>query len=143
MQQEEQSEDDMRLAASQLALASKAARYDAGYKDDEELIDWDAKGAKVEYEDEFGRIRTGEDEAVYGPATSFPVYTRPAVPMPDVRPRGAAFYRFSHDQETRQIQQAALSELRKETLQERSKSVCTGAARREARRRFLVSYRAS
>ena len=143
LQPEAHSEDDVRLAASQHALASKAARYEAGYRDDEELIDWDTKGAKVEYEDEFGRTRTGEDAAIYGPATSFPVYTRPDVPVPDVRPRGAAYYRFAQDQETRQIQQAALSELRKETLQERGKAVSTGAARREARRRFLVSFRAS
>ena len=143
MQPAEHSEDDVRLAASQHALASKAARYEAGYKDDEELIDWDSKGAKVEYEDEFGRTRTGDDAAIYGPATSFPVYIRPDVPVPDVRPCGAAYYRFAQDAETRQSQQAALSELRKETLQERGKAASTGAARREARRRFLTSFRAS
>ena len=43
LQPEAHSEDDVRLAASQHALASKAARYEAGYQDDEELIDWDTK----------------------------------------------------------------------------------------------------
>ena len=47
MQPAEHSEDDVRLAASQHALASKAARYEAGYKDDEALLDWVAYGAKV------------------------------------------------------------------------------------------------
>ena len=75
MQPAEHSEDDVRLAASQHALASKAARYEAGYKDDEELIDWDTKGAKVEYEDEFGRTRTGDDAAIYGPCL---LYTSPS-----------------------------------------------------------------
>ncbi|WFD21055.1 hypothetical protein MCAP1_003311 [Malassezia caprae] len=139
----------------------------------------------VEYTDEFGRTRTArksdvpreyarerdempeEDNAVYGPATAFPVYRR-EVPQLDtriaqraeavhfdadweVRDRGAAFYRFSHDAATREAQQAELQARRAETVAQRSKSTHTTApvpgararARRAARQQVIDAHRAA
>lgn len=112
----------------------------------------------VEYVDEFGRTRTAplsevprellpaslggdkEDEeeevdnAVYGPATNFPVYDpalhRREKAQRDVKPahfsagfenrhRGAAFYRFSEHEPERQQQMRQLNELRAETIANR------------------------
>ena len=103
----------------------------------------------VEYLDEFGRTRTAprsevprgahdaEDEeayenAIYGPAQAFPVYTRqahqldtaPRAASPEaehfdadweVRTRGAAFFKFDRDERRRREQQAQLRALREET----------------------------
>lgn len=139
----------------------------------------------VEYTDEFGRTRTArasdvprdllresdetpeDDGAVYGPATSFPVYRR-EVPQLDtriahrpeavhfdanweVRDRGAAFYRFSHDAATREAQQAELQARRAETVAQRSKPTHTTApvpgararARRAARQQVIDAHRAT
>lgn len=122
---------------------------------------------QIEYVDEFGRTRTSrlsdvprrflpkqlggdllqeeeevhhEDNAIYGPATTFPVYD-PEVhrkakrdreeeaarssskqhfdPEFDQRHRGAAFYKFSQREEERQRQLDQLAELRRETLVKR------------------------
>ncbi|KAJ9479521.1 hypothetical protein PHBOTO_003001 [Pseudozyma hubeiensis] len=114
---------------------------------------------EVEYVDEFGRTRKSkvsevpreflpkeyggdleegdegqEDNAIYGPSTSFPVYN------PDVhrreryakeerkhydaefgrRHRGAAFYRFSGKEDERKVQLDQLAELRNETRRNRN-----------------------
>ena len=148
----------------------------------------------VEYTDEFGRVRTAkqssipreflrpddaivygshesmqrpsDSEAIYGPATSFPVYKRD-IPLldtriardteplhfdadKDIRARGAAFYRFSRDEATRMAQQEELRTLREETKAHRENSarplpttsMSVGAARRAARQRVIDAHRA-
>ena len=144
----------------------------------------------VEYTDEFGRTRAvrasdvprdymresddleapADDDAVYGPATAFPVYrrevrqldTRIAPPRAEathfdadweVRDRGAAFYRFSRDEATRHAQQAELQARRAETVAQRAKgpthttsAPVPGArarARRAARQRVIDAHRAA
>ncbi|WFD28543.1 hypothetical protein MNAN1_003555 [Malassezia nana] len=146
--------------------------------------------ALVEYTDEFGRTRTArasdvpreylrasddldasdDDHAIYGPATSFPVYrreapqldTRIAAPRAEavhfdadweVRDRGAAFYRFSRDEATRQAQQAELQARRAETVAQRAKEAthattipvpgARAAARRAERWRVIEAHRAA
>ncbi|CBQ73444.1 conserved hypothetical protein [Sporisorium reilianum SRZ2] len=108
---------------------------------------------EIEWEDEFGRTRTSrlsdvprahlparyggdlpsddeEDTAVYGPATSFPVYhsdmhRKREAPEKhfdadfDQRHRGAGFYRFSHNEQERRAQLDQLAELRTETVRRR------------------------
>lgn len=121
------------------------------------LVDWamrdyDREPETVEDEDElvdildeFGRARTvrkvevpssdEEDNAIYGPSTQFPVYTRTDAriersPSPPVhfdadaepRARGAAFFKFSRDEQERQIQQEQLRALHDETRANRSTS---------------------
>lgn len=122
-----------------------------GQEADEPLVEW---------EDEFGRTRTSrlssvpreflpvryggdgdlaekedDDNAIYGPATSFPVYdpgvhrSRRAAeqkqverhfdPDFDKRHRGAGFYRFSDKEGERQAQLDQLAELRRETVRRR------------------------
>ncbi|SJX63280.1 uncharacterized protein SRS1_17601 [Sporisorium reilianum f. sp. reilianum] len=110
---------------------------------------------EIEWEDEFGRTRTSrlsdvprahlparyggdlppsdeeeEDTAVYGPATSFPVY-HPDMHRKREAPekhfdadfdqchRGAGFYRFSHNEQERRAQLDQLAELRTETVRRR------------------------
>ncbi|GAC97636.1 hypothetical protein PHSY_005222 [Pseudozyma hubeiensis SY62] len=119
---------------------------------------------QVEYVDEFGRTRRSklsevprellpkeyggdleeedegqeEDNAIYGPSTSFPVYNpevhrreryakeeeargkRHFDPDFDRRHRGAAFYRFSDKEDERKVQLDQLAELRNETRRNRS-----------------------
>ncbi|WFD32640.1 hypothetical protein MSPP1_003689 [Malassezia sp. CBS 17886] len=106
----------------------------------------------VEYTDEFGRTREARlsdvpraylpmrpedddeeyDNAIYGPASEFPVYHREEAPRRvspppvhfdadwEVRSRGAGFYRFAQDESQRREQQASLAELRSETEIRRS-----------------------
>lgn len=109
---------------------------------------------EIDYEDEFGRTRRGklsdvpreflhakyggdleeeqeeEDNAVYGPSTSFPVYD-PSLHRREKeernrfgsgfekRHRGAAFYKFSNEEGERRAQMHQLAELRRETLERR------------------------
>lgn len=119
------------------------------------LIDWDMRDYDREPEtvedddelvdilDEFGRARTvrrteappldEEDNAIYGPSTQFPVYTRTNArtersPSPPVhfdadaepRARGAAFFKFSRDEQERQSQQEQLRALHDETRANRN-----------------------
>lgn len=135
----------------------------------------------VEYEDEFGRTRMVRqsdlprhtphvpdepyDNAVYGPATSFPVFhntprtlpipERRATPEPehfdadwDIRARGAAFYKFDANEEVRRTQQRDLQALRHETEAKRAERpqrpiqrTTLGAARRAARQRYVDAQR--
>ncbi|PWZ03780.1 hypothetical protein BCV70DRAFT_154463 [Testicularia cyperi] len=110
----------------------------------------------VEYIDEFGRTRTARlsdvprefldqfsgdtkeseesDTPIYGPATSFPVYTpKPRTPAranlethfdatleQATRQRGAAFYHFSTDERERVSQMDQLAALRAETISKRT-----------------------
>ncbi|TKY85532.1 hypothetical protein EX895_005694 [Sporisorium graminicola] len=115
---------------------------------------------EIEWEDEFGRTRRSrlssvpreflpaeyggdlalaasdedQDNAIYGPATSFPVYNpdlhrsrtmheKPVEkhfdPDFDRRHRGAGFYRFSDKETERQLQLDQLAELRRETERRR------------------------
>ena len=140
----------------------------------------------VEHVDEFGRTRMvrrsdlpraappsdeSEPEAIYGPATSFPVYRREprtlevrapraASPPPEhfdadweVRTRGAAFYKFDADERVRQAQQRELQALRAETQAQRAergaahapraRRTTLGAARRAARQRVVDAHRAA
>ena len=121
-------------------------------------------------EKEDGAADEEEAQPIYGAATQFPVY-RPTVPqLPtdmasrrtenvhfdvdfDVRARGAAFYRFSHDQETRRAQQASLQALRHETQTQRASApssttasmgmkIGLGAQRRAARQRVIEAHQA-
>lgn len=116
----------------------------------------------VEYVDEFGRTRSaplsevprellpskyggdrededeGEDNAIYGPATSFPIYDPALHPRErrkegegrerynaelESRHRGAAYYKFSKDERERERQMRELKGLREETKVEREKVV--------------------
>lgn len=140
---------------------------------------YDNDDPMVEYTDEFGRTRTARqsdvprtlldahagdenyDNAVYGPATSFPVYHREPRTLDtsladreavhfdadrDIRARGAAFYKFAHDEPTRRAQQAALAERRAETIHARSQAAPSasspGAERRAERQRIIDTHRA-
>lgn len=122
---------------------------------------------EVEYVDEFGRTRTArlsdvprhllpreyggdkqeeegeEDNAIYGAATSFPVYnpaprlrsnsssaataTRGTHFDPDfeTRHRGAAFYRFATNEPERQSQMRQLAQLRQQTIANRTATAQT------------------
>ncbi|KAF8440525.1 hypothetical protein L210DRAFT_3612382 [Boletus edulis BED1] len=109
----------------------------------------------IEYEDEFGRLRTGrrsevprhllhksqdEEEDGYNPVNFFPVYepsaerikavqdelAEPDNPLSshydaskEVRAKGAAFYQFSGDEETRKKQLEELRTVREETKRTR------------------------
>lgn len=138
----------------------------------------------VEHVDEFGRTRMvrrseqpraptpeeDEPEAIYGPATSFPVYQRaphqlevrpprPLSPEPEhfdadweIRARGAAFYKFDANEEVRRAQQRDLQALRDETQARRAergtapvpeRRTTLGAARRAARQRVIDAHRTS
>lgn len=130
----------------------------------------------IEYVDEFGRTRKSRlsdvprellsskyggdrpdeleseptDNAIYGPASSFPVYTpklhtaeRDAQrdahskhfdPHFDRRHRGAAFYKFSENEDERRIQLDQLAELRRETVRLRSELDTTDGEERKASR---------
>lgn len=159
--------------------------------DEDGLVDWDNKDIDedvgeehaahaaevpaadtVEIVDEFGRTRTvprsevpEEDTAIYGPATSFPVYQhaprsfdRPARPPSaepdhfdptfDRRGRGAAYYQFAGTEAERLAQQAALHALHTETERHRAhlepapvRRTTLGAARRAARQRAVDAHR--
>ncbi|WFD04888.1 hypothetical protein MVES1_000213 [Malassezia vespertilionis] len=133
----------------------------------------DPADALVEYTDEFGRTRMDhksntpvayressdahdmpEENAIYGPATAFPVYKKEARTLPvatadkdeslhfdpdwEIRSRGAAFYRFAHDKAARRAQQTALGARRAETEARRAEAPHTvqprlGSQRRAAR----------
>lgn len=122
----------------------------SGIEDDEPEIEW---------QDEFGRTRHSrlssipreflptqyggdltsqeeneQDNAIYGPSTSFPVYNpdlhrsrraqekqveKHLDPDFDPRHRGAGFYRFSKEEGVRQRQLDQLAEMRQETLRQR------------------------
>ncbi|WFC95901.1 hypothetical protein MBRA1_002556 [Malassezia brasiliensis] len=138
----------------------------------------------VEHVDEFGRTRmvrrselprapTPEDDepgAIYGPATSFPVYQRaphqlevrpprPLSPEPEhfdadweIRTRGAAFYKFDANEDVRRAQQRDLQALRDETQARRAergaapiteRRTTLGAARRASRQRVIDAHRTS
>lgn len=138
----------------------------------------------VEHVDEFGRTRMvrrselpraptpeeDEPEAIYGPATSFPVYhraphqlevrpPRPLSPEPEhfdaeweIRTRGAAFYKFDANENVRRAQQRDLQALRDETQARRAdrgmspvaeRRTTLGAARRAARQRVIDAHRTS
>ncbi|KAI5982319.1 hypothetical protein EDD15DRAFT_2181060 [Pisolithus albus] len=113
----------------------------------------------IEYEDEFGRIRTarrsevprhllpaskdqeiGEEDVIYNPVDFFPVYEPSAERVKaveeelaeaqkkpemhydatkEVRAKGAAFYQFSADEETRKQQMEELRSAREETKKTR------------------------
>lgn len=114
---------------------------------------------EIEYQDEFGRTRRSkisdvprellpakyggdfeeeeeeEDNAVYGPSTSFPVYD-PSLHRREKegerkrfdsgfekRHRGAAFYKFSNEEGERRAQMDQLAELRRETLERRGSRI--------------------
>lgn len=141
----------------------------------------------VEYVDDLGRTRTvrrsevpreyltgaadnaddddDDDAAIYGPATSFPVFRRDVPQLDtsiaqrsdavhfdadtDVRARGAAFFRFSHDEETRMAQQAELQARRAETIEQRAQQRGptddpvprgVGAVRRDMRRQVIEAH---
>lgn len=116
----------------------------------------------IEYEDEFGRIRTarrsevprhllptskdqeiGDEDVIYNPVDFFPVYEpsaervqavaeelaeaqkRPEMhydAAKEVRAKGAAFYRFSADEETRRQQMEELRSVREETKKTREET---------------------
>lgn len=128
----------------------------------------------VEYLDEFGRTRTAPrsevprgtlgahdaddqeayENAIYGPAQAFPVYTRqarqldtaPRAASPEaehfdadreVRTRGAAFFKFDRDERRRREQQAELRALREETRAAREQRAEPGSESRSHRGRGI------
>ncbi|WFD44301.1 hypothetical protein MPSI1_002968 [Malassezia psittaci] len=139
----------------------------------------------VEFTDDLGRTRMirksdlprvpspdseQEQEAIYGPASSFPVYHRDphmlevAPPRPvspeaehfnadwEIRNRGAAFYKFDADESKRRAQQRDLAALREETKTrrdehstptQRSRRTTLGAERRAERQRLVDARRAA
>ncbi|WFD00194.1 hypothetical protein MYAM1_002941 [Malassezia yamatoensis] len=144
-----------------------------------------AEDPLVEFTDELGRTRMirksdlprvpspdseEEQEAIYGPASSFPVYhrdprmlevlpPRPVSPEAEhfnadweIRNRGAAFYKFDADESKRRAQQRDLDTLRQETQSRRAEhSIPTqsshrttlGSERRAERQRLVDARRAA
>ncbi|SPO24578.1 uncharacterized protein UTRI_03847 [Ustilago trichophora] len=130
---------------------------------------------EIEYVDEFGRTRKaplseiprdllpakyggdkqdeegeGEDNAIYGPSTSFPVYDPTAYRREraerekrekhfnasfENRYRGAAFYRFAQEEEERRTQMSQLKQLRDETVAQREARGLGDQRGRNGRRR--------